>query len=61
MFHEKSKHIDVKLHFVRDEIGNGRVKVEKVHASENAADMLTKVLPSSRFEHCLGLVRLIAR
>ena len=61
VFHERSKHIDVKLYFVRDEIGNGRVKVEKVHTSENATDMLTKVLPSSMFEHWQGLVRLIAR
>ena len=61
VFHERSKHIDVKLHFVRDEIANGRVKVKKVHTAENAADMLTKALPSSKFNNCLDLVKLIDR
>ncbi|XP_047940899.1 secreted RxLR effector protein 161-like [Salvia hispanica] len=60
-FHERSKHIDIKLHFVRDEIGKGVVTVRKVHTSENAADMMTKALPSAKLEHCLDLVNLIAR
>lgn len=61
IFHERSKHIDIKLHFVRDEIGKGVVTVRKVHTSNNAADMMTKALPSAKFEHCLDLVNLIAR
>ncbi|OAE27126.1 hypothetical protein AXG93_3984s1010 [Marchantia polymorpha subsp. ruderalis] len=31
MFHESTKHIDVKLHFIRDVIAEGFVVVEKVH------------------------------
>ena len=58
VFHEKSKHIDVKLYFVRDEVGKDLVCVKKVHTTENAADMLTKTLPSSKFEHCLDLLGL---
>ena len=60
-FHERSKHIDIKLHFVRNEIGKGVVAVKMVHTSENAADMLTKALPSAKFEHCLDLVNVTAR
>ena len=61
VFHERSKHIDTKLYFVRDEISKGVVAVKKVHTSENAADMLTKALPSAKFEHCLDLVNVTAR
>lgn len=30
VFHERSKHIDVKMHFVRDIIAKGAVRVDKV-------------------------------
>lgn len=59
MYHERSKHIDVRLHFVRDEIEKGVVKVSKVSTEENAADMLTKALPASKFKHCLKLVNMV--
>ncbi|KAD3641356.1 hypothetical protein E3N88_30580 [Mikania micrantha] len=52
VFHERSKHINVKLHFVRDIINSKVVQVEYVNTSENLADMLTKSLPSSKFDYC---------
>ena len=58
VFHERSKHIDVQLHFVREEVENGRVKLFKVDTAVNAADMLTKPLPREKFELCLRLVGL---
>ncbi|KAL5565857.1 hypothetical protein UlMin_029021 [Ulmus minor] len=42
MFHERTKHIDIKLHFIRDVVSRGIVTVEKIHTDENPADMLTK-------------------
>ncbi|KAH9705871.1 reverse transcriptase Ty1/copia-type domain-containing protein [Citrus sinensis] len=53
--HEKTKHIDIKLHFIRLEISKGTVKLVKVHTSNNVADMLTKPVPMAKFEHCLNL------
>ena len=58
-FHERSKHVDVKLHSVRDEVEKGSVKISKVSTDDNAADMLTKTLPSSKLRHCLELVNLV--
>lgn len=55
MFHERSKHIDVKLHFVRDIINRGEVRVEKVGTEDNPADALTKCLPLTKLKHCLKL------
>lgn len=57
-FHERSKHIDVRLHFVRDKVEQRVVEVVKVSTQENAADMLTKALPVSKFRYCMGLVSL---
>lgn len=56
LFHERSKHIDVRLHFIRDEIASGEVEVVKVGTEDNAADALTKALPVSKLKHCLELV-----
>ena len=59
VFHERSKHIDVRLHFVRDVISEGSVLVQKISTNHNPADMLTKSVPSDKFEHCLELIRLV--
>ena len=61
VFHERSKHIDVRLHFVRDEVNKGEVKIQKVGTEDNPADMLTKVLPVSKYAHCLDLVAVVQR
>ena len=56
MFHERTKHIDVRYHFVRDIIALGDIVVSKISTHENPADMMTKSLPITKFEHCLDLV-----
>ena len=56
--HEKTKHIDIKLHFIRNEVSKGAVKMAKVHTDENPADMLTKAVPSAKFNICLDLAGL---
>ncbi|KAL5768311.1 hypothetical protein ACOSQ2_015094 [Xanthoceras sorbifolium] len=56
MFHERTKHIDIKFHFVRDIIAQGQVTVKKISTHDNPADMLTKSLPNVKFKHCLNLI-----
>ncbi|KAG8485167.1 hypothetical protein CXB51_021347 [Gossypium anomalum] len=56
MFHERTKHIDVRYHFVRDIITRGDIVLSKISTHENPADMMTKSLPITKFEHCLDLV-----
>ncbi|PHT40240.1 Retrovirus-related Pol polyprotein from transposon TNT 1-94 [Capsicum baccatum] len=53
--HSKTKHIDIKCHFIRDIVDAGEITVEKIHTTENPADMLTKPLPAAKFDHCLDL------
>ncbi len=56
VYHARTKHIDVRFHKVRELIASGDLILEKVHTSENAADMLTKIVTVDKFEHCLDLV-----
>ncbi|KAG8481224.1 hypothetical protein CXB51_025964 [Gossypium anomalum] len=56
MFYERTKHIDVRYHFVRNIIARGDIVVSKISTHENPADMMTKSLPITKFEHCLDLV-----
>ena len=57
-FHERTKHIDVRYHFVREVIARGDIVVSKVGTQDNSADMMTKSLPIAKFVHCSNLVGL---
>ncbi|KAH9649108.1 Integrase catalytic domain-containing protein [Citrus sinensis] len=50
---EKTKHIDIKLHFIRNVISKGVISMVKVHTDDNPADMLTKVVTTAKFKSCL--------
>ncbi|KAH9697678.1 reverse transcriptase Ty1/copia-type domain-containing protein [Citrus sinensis] len=56
--HEKTKHIDVKLHFIRNEVSRGALKLVKIHTDENLADAFTKVIIVVKFRACLDLAGL---
>ena len=60
MFHERTKHIDVKYHYVRDVVTQGKLKVCKISTHDNPADMMTKPVPVAKFELCSSLVGLRA-
>lgn len=53
--HERTKHIDVRYHFLRDE---KMIEVKKVGTADNPADMFTKPVPHSKFKHCLDLLNI---
>ena len=58
VYHEKSKHIDIRLYWIREKIEERVLELEKVHTSENPADMGTKVLTFSKLNHCLNLLNI---
>lgn len=43
---DRTKHIDVKWHFVKDHVQRGTVKLQYIPTDKNVADMLTKPLPA---------------
>ena len=51
--HERTKHIDARYHFLRSE---KRIQVKKIGTADNLADMFTKLVPTSKFQHCLDLL-----
>ena len=48
-FHGRSKHIEIKYHFIRDKVAEGIVKIQYCPTTEMIADMLTKALPKDVF------------
>ncbi|KAK9065390.1 hypothetical protein SSX86_016773 [Deinandra increscens subsp. villosa] len=53
VFHDKTKHILVKLFWIREVISSNEVTVEKIGTQDNPADMFTKVLPGPKFKFCV--------
>ena len=53
VFHDRTKHIDVRFHFIRDVIARNVVHLEKIPSEFNPADMGTKCLPVSKFQSCI--------
>ncbi|XP_031265285.1 secreted RxLR effector protein 161-like [Pistacia vera] len=56
VYHERTKHIDVRYHFVRDLISRDEIALLKVSTEENPADMGTKTVIHTKFKHCLNLL-----
>ena len=56
VFHDRTKHVEIKYHFIREKISLGVIKIEKVPTEENSTDFGTKVVTLSKFNHCLDLL-----
>ncbi|OAQ61354.1 retrovirus-related pol polyprotein [Purpureocillium lilacinum] len=49
-FHSRSKHIDVKHHFIREKVDEGIINTQRVDTKDNLADAFTKALPKTTHE-----------
>nr|GEX66562.1 ribonuclease H-like domain, reverse transcriptase, RNA-dependent DNA polymerase [Tanacetum cinerariifolium] len=49
VFHGRSKHSDIRYHFIRECVENGHINVEHVSGELQRADILTKALPRLKF------------
>jgi len=61
VFHERSKHIDARFHFIRECVGDGKLDIEHVRTEEQIADILTMPLARDRFcelREKLGVVKI---
>ena len=54
--HSRTKHIDVRFHFVHEIIDEGDTLLKKIRTADNLADMMTKLVPLHKFKHCLDLI-----
>lgn len=55
MYHGRTKHIDVRYHFIEALLKKG-ITMKKVFTAENPADMLTKPVTTFKFKQCLDLI-----
>ncbi|GJZ01404.1 hypothetical protein Tco_0519365 [Tanacetum coccineum] len=54
--HSRTKHIEIRHHFLRDNVQKGNIFIEKVSLEDNIADILTKPLKREPFNYLrLGL------
>ena len=54
VFHDRSKHLDMKYHYIRDLVQRKTVKLQYIATSEQVADILTKPLPLRYFVQLRG-------
>jgi hypothetical protein len=53
MFHNRTKHVDIRHHFIREAVERGDIKVEYLPTDQMPADVLTKGLSSPEQNKCI--------
>lgn len=56
VFHRRSKHIDVRYHFIRERVEQGEIVIKHVRTEDQRADMLTKSMSTVKFEKMRDLL-----
>ncbi|GJU10806.1 retrovirus-related pol polyprotein from transposon TNT 1-94 [Tanacetum coccineum] len=51
--HSRTKHIEIRHHFLRDNVQKGHISIEKVSSVDNIVDILTKPLKRESFNYLL--------
>src|SRR5713101_8691157 len=49
VFHDRSKHIDIRYHFLRDCVQRGTIRLEYIQTDEQVVDIFTKALYRQSF------------
>ena len=55
MYHSRSKHIEMRYHWLRLVVEQQSFELGKIHIDENPADMLTKVMSREKLKLCVEL------
>ncbi|GJX32598.1 hypothetical protein Tco_0242453 [Tanacetum coccineum] len=49
VYHSKTKHIEIRHHFIRDSYEKKLIEMVKIHTDYNVADLLTKAFDVTRY------------
>ena len=53
-FHSRTKHIDLRFHFIQEAVEDGKIAVSYIPTDENVSDIFTKVLARPKFQDFVG-------
>ncbi|KAL0320218.1 UNVERIFIED_CONTAM: Retrovirus-related Pol polyprotein from transposon TNT 1-94 [Sesamum radiatum] len=59
VFHDRSKHIDARFHFIRDCIANKEIEMEYDKTLDQVADIFTKALKKDRFQQLREMIGVV--
>jgi hypothetical protein len=51
VFHERSKHIEIKYYFIQDKVQEGELKLEYIPTDEQTTDIMMKPLSKIKFAY----------
>ncbi|GKD82954.1 hypothetical protein Tco_1349793, partial [Tanacetum coccineum] len=54
VFHSKTKHTEIRHHFIRDSNEKKLIQMIKIHTNHNVADLLTKAFDVGRFQYLIA-------
>lgn len=57
-FHKRTKHIDIRFHFIREKYDEGQIEVSYVPSSDQLADIMTKALSKELFLKLRSLLQI---
>lgn len=55
-YHSRTRHIKRRYHFIRSELTDNELKLEKIDGSKNPADMFTKVVDREKHDICTTII-----
>ena len=53
MYYARTKHIDVRYHWIKKAIEEQLFKIRKIHIDKNIVDMMTKVITKEKLARCI--------
>ncbi|GJS86852.1 putative ribonuclease H-like domain-containing protein [Tanacetum coccineum] len=59
VFHSKTKHIEIRHHFIRDSNEKKLIQMIKIYTDQNVADLLTKAFDVSRFQYLIASIGML--
>ncbi|GJU80154.1 putative ribonuclease H-like domain-containing protein [Tanacetum coccineum] len=59
VFHSKTKHIEIRHHFIRDSNEKKLIQMIKIHTNQNVADLLTKSFDVSTFQYLIASIGML--